>query len=30
VRTSLHRTKKKLRVQLGVAEPERILREGTT
>jgi RNA polymerase sigma factor (sigma-70 family) len=29
VRTSLHRTRKKMRAQLGVAEPERILREET-
>jgi RNA polymerase sigma factor (sigma-70 family) len=30
VRTSLHRTMKKMRTQLGVAEPPKILREGTT
>lgn len=30
VRTSLHRTKKKMRTQLGVAEPQKILREETT
>jgi RNA polymerase sigma factor (sigma-70 family) len=30
VRTSLHRTKKKMRAELGVAEPRRILREKTT
>lgn len=30
VRTSLHRTKKKMRTELGVAEPRRILREKTT
>ena len=29
VRTTLHRTKKKMRAQLGVAEPQRILREET-
>jgi DNA-directed RNA polymerase specialized sigma24 family protein len=29
VRTSLHRTKKKMRLELGVAEPQKILREGT-
>ena len=29
VRTSLHRIRKKMRVQLGVAEPQKILREGT-
>lgn len=30
VRTSLHRTKKKMRTELGVAEPRKILREKTT
>ena len=30
VRTSLHRTKKKLRMQLGIEEPGKILREGAT
>lgn len=30
VRTSLHRIKKKMRTQLGVAEPRKILREETT
>ena len=30
VRTSLHRTKKKMRTELGVAEPRGILREKTT
>jgi RNA polymerase sigma factor (sigma-70 family) len=30
VRSSLHRTTKKLRIRLGVEEPERILREGAT
>jgi RNA polymerase sigma factor (sigma-70 family) len=30
VRSSLHRTQKKMRRELGVAEPQKILREGTT
>jgi len=30
VRSSLNRARKKMRRQLGVAEPERVLREGTT
>jgi RNA polymerase sigma factor (sigma-70 family) len=30
VRTSLHRTKKKMRTVLGVAEPRKVLREKTT
>lgn len=30
VRTSLHRTRKKMRARLGIAEPHKILSEGTT